>query len=104
MGMDYTYSGSASYPRFKEEYTEVDKIFGGVEPPDSSYGKRFIFPEDINKVLVNWFNYIYDDLTVEETKIVWEYINTHPEIKDISYQIWNELELCVVLGDYWHIF
>ena len=31
MGMDYEYSGSASYPRFEREVCEISKLFGGVE-------------------------------------------------------------------------
>lgn len=30
MGMDYQYSGSASYPRFDKEIFEVVKLLGGV--------------------------------------------------------------------------
>ena len=31
MGMDYSYAGSASYPRFDRELCEVAKAFGGIE-------------------------------------------------------------------------
>ena len=97
MGMDYKFAGSASYPRFNEELREVAKIFGGTKPD------KFIFPDGTNEILVKWFNDIYGDFTVEETKIVWEHISQHPEIKDISNQIWHELEFLTNIDEEWNI-
>lgn len=119
MGMDYQYAGSANYPRFDRELCEVAKVFGGIETAhlkerketeserplgywfgflssDDSKEQKFIFPEGTNDILVKWFNDIYsENFTPEETKIVWENVSKHPEIKEISYQIWYELEaLC----------
>lgn len=119
MGMDYQYAGSASYPRFDRELCEVAKVFGGVETArlkerketenkrslgywfgflssDDSKETKFIFPDGTDKTLIKWFNDIYsEDFTLEETKIVWKNISKHPEIKEISSQIWYELkELC----------
>lgn len=127
MGMDYRYAGSASYPRFDEELCKIVKIFGGVkteylknrkateyERPfgywfgflssDYSDNKKFAFPEGTNETLIRWFNNIYsDDFTEEETLIIWKQISAHPEIKEISRQIWHELEVSVECGEYWDI-
>lgn len=126
MGMDYSWSGSASYPRFDKELCAVAEVFGGIktehlkereatenERPcgywfgflssDYSDKEKFVFPNGTNKTLVKWFNNIYGDFTMEETKIVWEHISKHTEIEEISRQIWNELETCIEIDDAWDI-
>ena len=127
MGMDFQYAGSASYPRFDRELCSVAEVFEGEktehlkkrletegERPcgywfgflssDNSDLPKFAFPESTNDVLVKWFNNIYDDFSEEETKIVWENIKLHPEIQDISDQIWNELETLVENDEGWGIY
>ena len=126
MGMDYQYAGSASYPRFDRELCSVVEVFGGIktehlkerevtenERPfgywfgflssDSSDLPKFAFPEDTNEVLVKWFNNVYDEFSEEETKIVWERISAHPEIEEISSQLWYELEMLVKYDEEWSI-
>ena len=126
MGMDYQYAGSASYPRFDRELCSIAEIFGGIktehlkereetenERPfgywfgflssDSSDLPKFVFLKKTNEVLVKWFNNIYEDFNEEETKIVWQHISTHPEIKEISSQIWYELEMLVEMNESWSI-
>ena len=126
MGMDYSWAGSASYPRFDREICSVVEVFGGIktehlkereetesERPfgywfgfmssDNSSVSKFIYPKGTNEVLVKWFNNIYDDLSVEDTKIVWEHISAHPEIKEISDQLWYELEMLVKYNEGWSI-
>ena len=126
--MDYRYAGSASYPRFDEELYKVAQVFGGVktehlkeheqkqkdEPfgywfgtvsSDMSENDKFAFPEETNKTLIKWFNHIYDDtFTYEETKEIWEEIKKHKEIKEISRQIWEELEITVENNEGWYIY
>ena len=100
MGVDYVWSGTASYRRFNRELEEIAKVFGGK----SIIGEPWlIFPERTNTILVNWLNQPFDDLTEEETKIVWEEVRQRPEIEEISWQIWNELEKCVEFEDGWYI-
>lgn len=125
MGMDYKYAGSASYPRFDRELCAVAEVFGGIktehlkereatenERPlgywfgflssDFSDDAKFAFPEGTNETLVKWFNKPYcEDFTEDETRIVWECISAHPEIENISGQIWRELEQLVEVDDFW---
>lgn len=126
MGMDYQYAGSASYPRFDRELCSIAEIFGGIktehlkereeienERPfgywfgflssDGSDLQKFAFPKKTNEVLVKWFNNIYEDFNEEETKIIWENISAHPEIKEISSQLWYELEMLVKYDEEWSI-
>lgn len=127
MGMDYTHSGSTNYPRFDREVCAVAEVFGGKksenlkkrentenERPfgywfgflssDDSDLPKFIFPEGTNDILVKWFNDIYGEFTIEETKTIWKEISKHPEIKDISEQIWHELECDVeIFEEAWEI-
>lgn len=126
MGMDYQYAGSASYPRFDRELCAVAEVFGGVKTEhlknrmeteqnrplgywfgflssDNSKEDKFVFPQNTDSILVKWFNNIYTDFTEDETLIVWKNISGHQEIKDISSQIWNELETLVNYGEGWSI-
>lgn len=126
MGMDYNYAGSASYPRFDRELCSVAEVFGGIktehlkerestenERPfgywfgflssDDSKIPKFVFPEGTNEILVEWFNNVYEFFDEEKTKIIWEQISAHPEIKEISSQIWYELETLVECEDCWSI-
>jgi hypothetical protein len=126
MGMDYEYAGSSSYPRFDRELCQVAEIFGGIktehlkerestesERPfgfwfgflssDDSNFPKFVFPEGTNEILVKWFNNIYEQYDENETKIIWQQISNYPEIKDISSQIWYELETLVEYGEGWSI-
>ena len=129
MGMDYQYAGSASYPRFDEELVNVARVFGGIlskdagnlvnsTKPDSDFVRymfgplsgddtvkeKFVFPEGTPEVLVKWFNNVYsEDFTSEETTEIWELIRSHPEIEDISCQIWGELEELSAAGESWYI-
>ena len=126
MGMDYQYMGSASYPRFDKELCDVAAVFGGIKTEylkereksidektlaywfgflssDDSKEPKFLFPEGTDEVLVEWFNNIYKLFLPQETKIVWKCVSQHPEIKEISSQIWGELENCALFNDSWYI-
>lgn len=126
MGMDYKYTGSASYPRFDRELCAIAEVFGGIktehlkereatenERPcgywfgflssDNSNEAKFVFPEGTNEILVRWFNNIYDIFSTKETKVIWEHISRHPEIEEISRQIWQELKTLNELDDGWYI-
>lgn len=130
MGMDYKYAGSASYPRFDEELCEVANIFGGVKTDylkslENDYNKadwvtrmwgtisadcsenvvneKFIFPSKTPNILKKFFNNPYDDFDTKETFEIWKNIKKHPEIKKISYQIWNEFETLTAQRENWWI-
>ena len=128
MGMDFQYAGSASYPRFDQELCEIAKIFNGTESEhlkqrkeaqskktfgywfgflgsDKTEKPKFIFPKGTNEILVRWFNNVYNEnFTSDETKIIWENISKHPEIKEISNQIWEELEILCEENEPWRIY
>lgn len=104
MGMDYQWSGSASYPRFNEEFSNVAKVFGGSKSENLAVHCRFTLPEGTDPVLVKWLNDPYDDFTAEETKIVWQHVCKHPEIQEISHQIWNELKCSTEYDEGWDIY
>ena len=127
MGMDYSWAGSSSYPRFDRELCAVAEVFGGKkscylhkremteeERPlgywfgflssDMSNDEKFIFPEGTDETLVKWFNDPYGVFTAEETKTVWENISKHEEIKEISSQIWQELYMCTRFDEAWDIY
>lgn len=127
MGMDYKWAGSASYPRFDRELCTVAEVFGGIktehlkereatenERPfgywfgflssDDPNMPKFAFPEGTNEILVKWFNNpYYEYFTEDETRTVWECISAHPEIQEISRQIWYELEQLVETNESWYI-
>ena len=126
MGMDYQFAGSASYGRFDREVCTIAEVFGGTktehlterlntehERPfgywfgfmssDDSKEPKFAFPKDTNETLVKWFNNIYHDYTPEETKQIWKCISEHPEIGELSEQIYYELCTLNALGKGWHI-
>lgn len=114
MGLDYRYQGSTSYHRFDTELTEVVKILGGIPTEEfleavknsknnyinylhgvTNYSKykdmeKFVFPDGTNEVLVRWANHPYAVLTSEETDEIWKELCVHPEIEEVSSQIYNE--------------
>lgn len=126
MGMDYIYAGSASYPRFDDEMCEIARVFSGVECEEirsrreeafkrcpknafivdyrvKSDMPRFTFPNGTDPVIVKWINDPYAYLSYKDTKSVWRAVSKHPEIKDISPQIWKELKLLVKYREGWSI-
>lgn len=127
MGMDYRYAGSASYPRYEEEIVAVAMVFGGRETKDiQDYHEKclheplgywfgymfpkgdedipkFAFPEGTPEIIMKWLDHPYDDLTPEETKAIWKIVESHPEIQEISSQIWSELKQLVYYDEGWEI-
>ena len=97
--MDYYWAGSASYLRFNKELSAVAAVFGGFRMDDG-----LAFPVGTHEILVKWFNDPYDDYTLEETKIIWEHVQQHPEIEEISEQIWYELKTNCEFGYGWSIY
>lgn len=127
MGMDYKHAGCASYSRFDKELCDVAKVFGGVLSEDlrkyyeeTKNGEKyyiwgflnndedktakFVFPDKTPPLLVRWFNDPYGDYSKKETREIWKIIYKKPEIRNISFQIWDELQWLVEHGDYWWIF
>lgn len=126
MGVDYRYAGSASYPRFDREICEIAKIFGGEKTEDlikreknssnestldywfgflkpASKETNFVFPKGTDETLVKWLNDPYAIFDEKETKVIWDHVSNHPEIEDISDQIWFELKTLVECDHGWII-
>lgn len=127
MGMEYTWAGSASYPRFDRELCAVAEIFGGVKTEhlknredtensrpfgywfgflssDNTNEPKFSFPKETDEILTKWFNNIYGNMSVKDTTHIWQLVAAHPEIKEISRQLWEELEACVETNTGWKIY
>ena len=129
MGMDYQHAGSASYPRFDKELTDVARVFGGIPTKELKekvtqgekalkecglaleywFGAtnleedRFVFPDGTDELLVKWFNHPYDFLTPEETKHVGNIILSHKEIYDLSLQMYSEWQDVIDCSDCWEL-
>ena len=128
MGMDYSYSGSSSYPRFDREIKSLVELFGGRETKELEKRKetenerpcgywfgymssaepnmqKYVFPKETNEILVKWFNNIYNTFTEEETVIVFTEIKKHKaKVLEISSQIYNELETLCECNEGWYIY
>ena len=128
MGMYYSYAGSSSYSRFDEEITKVAEVLGAKlkpeyqklfdnvhrsikENPDVFYAfgtlnvsakdrqsEKYEFPEGFDPIVKNWLNHPYNEQTVSDTIHIWEVIREYPKIKEVSHQIWYELEQCGTRG------
>lgn len=103
MGMDYVWSGSASYRRFLEEMGEIAKVFGAQVRKTAEGVQYYVYYEPIPEVVVGWLDHPYDYFLPQRTKEIWEAVRQHPEIEEISWQIWNELKTCVEFEDGWYI-
>ena len=126
MGMDYQYSGSASYPRFEKEIEAVAGILGaeptdaldvlksiaakeplgywfgclqGAQPGDKVFAVPDAYPESVSK----WINHPYEPRTPAETAEIWETIRSRPDIEGAAFQLWNEFRLLAERGEGWEI-
>lgn len=118
----YKYAGKSSRNRFEKELYSIAKVFDAVilEPfndinnKENDYwydslinGKykqfKFKFPNKTDKTLVKWFNNIYSTFDKNEVKIIWMHISSYNKIKNISAQIWFELETLVECDEGWNI-
>lgn len=126
MGVDYRYSGSASYPRFYEEVEGIAvKVFGAKKTEDygnkqadpknndmigyfmgrahTSCDKKFDFPDDVPETVQRFLEKPQDKYTDKEVRQIWEAFKCHPEIDDISNQIYEELKYCAKYGYDWYL-
>lgn len=115
MGMDYTYAGSATYFRFGDEHNKVVKLFGAIESShivkrtesfqtvgDLNY--RYKFPEGTPDAFYKWANEPFGYFNYEQTKTVYDFMQPKwEEVKEISFQIAQELEYCMEDHSYWNI-
>lgn len=119
MGVDFFFSGSASYPRYYEEVEKIavqcfgatlnnkfvkaeKKVEKSLLNPEYMFGSvhdrhdKFIFPKETPKIIVEFCrepvgkNY--------NSRELWKVFQQHPEIEDISFQIWNEVKVSAECG------
>jgi len=113
MGMDFQYAGSASYPRFNDEIKGIVELFGGKmitnrKPQEEcnlieyfmEKPLKYEFPENLPESFKKWANDPFEcKLTSEETKEIWEMLNTKREqVEEISSQILYEFD-CLCKGN-----
>jgi len=124
MGVDFQWGGSASYPRYYEEVEAIaTKCFGAtlnpqfVEDekkvtkslinPTYMFGKvherndKFIFPDGTPEVIVEFCQKPVNKF--HDARALWKVFKQHPEIEEISWQIWNEVETCARFGEDYHV-
>lgn len=124
MGVDFKWSGSASYPRYYEEVQKIaTQCFGAVLNeqfvkdeqkveksllnPEYMFGSvherddKFTFPEGTPEEVVKFcqkpVGKFYD------AKKLWEAFQVHPEIEEISDDIWNEVKTCALYNESYHV-
>ena len=118
MGMDYTYAGSASYPRFNNEIKGIVELFGGRmisdrKPPEActmveyfmEKPLKYEMPEGTPKTFIDWVNNPYEWFSNKKVKEIYEFLKPKiAEVKEISDQIVYELESIIECGDSWQIY
>lgn len=115
MGVDFFFSGSASYPRYYEEVEKIavqcfgatlsnkfvkdeKKVKKNLLNPEYMFGSvhdrpdKFIFPKETPKIIVEFCREPVDK--EYNARELWKVFQKHPEIEDISFQIWNEVKGC----------
>ena len=132
--MNYRYAGSASYSRFDEEITKVAEILGGKLKPEyrklldnvhkaekenpnvfyafgtlnvpdkSRQAEKYEFPEGFDPIVKDWLNHPYKEQTIPDTAHIWEVVSDYLEVKEVSHQIWYELQKCGTHGVNWYIY
>ncbi len=89
MGMDYRYSGSASYSRFSQEMDLIDKL---------------VQSDDV--IFTSWIANPYKELSVEDTEhifnILVDFVNHHPDV-ELPNQPLCEIEESLTFGEGWCI-
>ena len=113
MGVDFFFSGSASYPRYYEEVEKIavqcfgatlsnkfikdeKKVEKSVLNPEYMFGSvhdrhdKFIFPKETPKIIVEFCREPVGK-SYNSTEL-WEIFQQHPEIENISHQIWDEVK------------
>lgn len=126
MGCDYRYAGSATYPRFDRELCEIARILGceetehlkerrdtedqrpagywfGFLSSDKPGNMLFRVPTTLPEAIAKWLNDPYGDFDARETREIWNVVREHPEIRDASVQIWNELDQLCRYREGWHL-
>ena len=124
MGVCFPFGGSASYPRYYDEIQQIaTQCFGAVlNPqfvqdeqkvqksllnPEYMFGTvhersdKFTFPEGTPEEVVKLCQKPVDEFY--DAKKLWEAFQKHPEIEEISDDIWNAVRNCAEYGELYHV-
>lgn len=124
MGVDFKWGGSASYPRYYKEVEEIaTKCFGAklteqfvkdeskvtksLLNPTYMFGEvnerddKFIFPEGTPDIIVRFCKKPVEE--PYDAKALWEEFSKHPEIQEISDQIWDEVKTCAKYDELYEV-
>ena len=96
--------GAVLNAEFVEAEKKVEKslvnptyMFGTVHERDD----KFTFPEGTPEAIVKFCQKPVDEFY--DPKPLWEIFQQHPEIEEISDQIWNEVKCCAEYGELYHV-
>lgn len=126
MGMDYKYAGSASYPRFDKEISDiVTQVLGGcksnklIQKENSVKGDwvssmfgtasnmkddKYVFPDDVPGNVAYFFNHLYDKHSPGFMNDVYLFLSSYfDKISKISNQFVTELEMIHSMNEFWKL-
>ena len=128
MGMDYQYAGSASYPRFDQEISDiVQQVLDGTKTPAlikvegkvcngnfvtkmfgsmSSMGDcdKYVFPDTIPENVAYFFNHLYDKFSPGFMEDVYLFLEPYlTKMEKFSSQFVCELNMVHECEDYWDL-
>lgn len=72
-------------------------MFGEVNERDD----KFIFPEGTPDIIVRFCKKPVEE--PYDAKALWEEFSKHPEIQEISDQIWDEVKTCAKYGELYEV-
>lgn len=126
MGVDYKFSGSASYPRFNEELESIAvQVFGAtvtqefkdaLKKPENNtitgyfFAKaheipnKYVWPENTPDVVKTFFNNPREFYDPDIVKELWKYVEPHSQkIEELSWQFLDELKNCAFYDESWSL-
>ena len=115
MGVDYKFSGSASYPRFNEELESIAiQVFGATvtqefkdalkKPENNEIPNKYVWPENTPDVVKTFFNNPREFYDPDIVKELWKYVEPHSQkIEELSWQFLDELKNCAFYDESWSL-
>ena len=66
---------------------------------------KFVFDKELPNEVIKFFNDPYGNFSIKETEIIYNTLHEKwEEVKEVSWQISNELLNCVMAKESWYIF